>query len=209
MLGFKGFLVESDEKSLMAQHSKMVSSGYERAGSVSHPSNGRAVHVYRKKGSKDVKNDVHLHTLHGSVHKTDTKKGEKTDYAKLKSNLHEGYAGSGFGAVYNNSKKYKKPDPERNERLKKTFADLDASARKEMADKKATQKEEVVAEEEKEKPKDKKLLKEKPKRGDDGKLEKSKSSDTVKDCIKMSGKKEKIDTEPVLNNLTTTGSYNL
>lgn len=50
-----------------------------------------------------------------------------------------------------------------------------------------------------------KLLKELPKRGADGKLSKSKTAQKVEDCIKMSGKKEKIDTEPTLNNLTTPG----
>lgn len=50
-----------------------------------------------------------------------------------------------------------------------------------------------------------KLLKELPKRGADGKLAKSKTAQKVEDCIKMSGKKEKIDTEPTLNNLTTPG----
>ena len=50
-----------------------------------------------------------------------------------------------------------------------------------------------------------KFLKEKPKRGPDGKLIKSKAAQRVEDCIKMSGKKEQIDTEPTLNNLTTPG----
>ena len=50
-----------------------------------------------------------------------------------------------------------------------------------------------------------KLLKEKPKRGADGKLIKSKAAQRVEDCIKMSGKKQKIDTEPSYNPLTTAG----
>lgn len=50
-----------------------------------------------------------------------------------------------------------------------------------------------------------KVLKEKPKRGPDGKLIKSKAAQRVEDCIKMSGKKQKIDTEPSYNPLTTAG----
>lgn len=49
------------------------------------------------------------------------------------------------------------------------------------------------------------LIKEKPKKGPDGKLMKSKAAQRVEDCIKMSGKKQKIDTEPSYNPLTTAG----
>lgn len=51
-----------------------------------------------------------------------------------------------------------------------------------------------------------KVLKEKPKRDPKtGRLAKSKVAQKVEDCIKMSGKKEKIDTEPSYNPLTTAG----
>lgn len=51
-----------------------------------------------------------------------------------------------------------------------------------------------------------KVLKEKPKRDPKtGRLAKSKTTQKVEDCIKMSGKKEKIDTEPSYNPLTTAG----
>jgi hypothetical protein len=50
-----------------------------------------------------------------------------------------------------------------------------------------------------------KVLKELPKKGADGKLSKSKAAQRVEDCIKMSGKKQKIDTEPSYNPLVTAG----
>lgn len=52
-----------------------------------------------------------------------------------------------------------------------------------------------------------KLLKELPKRDPKtGRLAKSKTAQKVEDCIKMSGKKEKIDTEPTYNPLTTSSN---
>jgi len=115
---------------------------------------------------------------------------------------------SGMGGIAGMGRYTAHPDPEVNAHAKKAFdaytsrkfSEVDHHlANAKAAAEKSTYKEELD-------PKGgRKLLKELPKRGADGKLSKSKTAQKVEDCIKMSGKKEKIDTEPTLNNLTTPG----